>query len=81
MVADTRASPEIAGGVSPRGAVLLQRVAQGWAAMEGRGFVTPDDVKVVALAVPRHRLSPRSSEPGAVEEFLASVLNSVPVPL
>ena len=81
IVAETRSSPEIAVGVSPRGAVLLQRAAQGWAAMEGRGFVTPDDVKAVAPAVLQHRLSPRSIQPGAVEECLASVLDTVPVPL
>ena len=81
IVAETRSSPEIAVGVSPRGAVLLQRAAQGWAAMEGRGFVTPDDVKAVAPAVLQHRMSPRSIQPGAVEECLASVLDTVPVPL
>ena len=81
IVAETRASPDIAIGVSPRGAVLLQRVAQGWAAMEGRAFVTPDDVKAVAAAVLRHRLSARSSQSGAVEECLTSVLDTVPVPM
>ena len=81
IVAETRASPEIAVGVSPRGAVLMQRVSQGWAAMEGRGFVTPDDVKAVAAPVLQHRLSPRSPQAGAVEECMARVLETVPVPV
>ena len=57
----TREQPEIALGVSPRGGVLLQRAAQACAALDGRSFVTPDDVKAVAEAV--HRTSP---DPGPV---------------
>lgn len=81
IVAETRESSEIAIGVSPRGAVLLQRVAQGWAAMEGRDFATPDDVKAVAPAVLLHRLLPRSPQPEAAAQCLDAVLSTVPVPL
>lgn len=81
IVAETRNHPEIAVGVSPRGAVLLQRAAQGLAAMKGRGFVTPDDVKAVAPAVLRHRLLPSSSRLEVVSQLLDTTLRTVPVPL
>ena len=81
IVAESRKSPELVMGVSPRGAVLLQKAAQGWAAMEDRDFVTPDDVKAVAHAVLLHRLVPRSSYPGAGLQSLNTILGSVPVPL
>ena len=81
IVAETRASAEIAIGVSPRGAVFLQRAAQARAAMEGRDFATPDDVKVVSLAVLRHRLLPRSPEPDSSAKCIEAILSTVPVPL
>ena len=81
IVDESRKSPELVMGVSPRGAVLLQKAAQGWAAMEDRDFVTPDDVKAVAHAVLLHRLVPRSSDPGAGLQSLNTILGSVPVPL
>ena len=81
IVAETRSSEEIAVGVSPRGAVFLQRVAQGRAAMEGRSFATPDDVKAMAPVVLRHRLLPRSSQPGAAAACLDAILDTVPIPL
>ncbi|MFC2022020.1 AAA family ATPase, partial [Chloroflexota bacterium] len=65
IVAETRASTEIAIGVSPRGTVFLQRAAQARAAIEGRDFTTPDDVKAVAPAVLQHRILTRSSEPNS----------------
>ncbi|MFQ6122112.1 MAG: AAA family ATPase [Dehalococcoidales bacterium] len=81
IVAETRASAEIAVGVSPRGAVFLQRATQARAAMEGRSFATPDDVKIVSLAVLRHRLKTRSSEPDSPAKSLEAILSTVPVPL
>ncbi len=81
IVAETRASAEIAIGVSPRGAVFLQRAAQARAAIEGRGFAAPDDVKAVSLAVLRHRILTRSSEPDSPAKCLEAILNTVPVPL
>lgn len=81
IAAATRANSEIAIGVSPRGAVFLQRAAQARAAMEERNFVTPDDVKVVSPAVLRHRIVPRSSEPNSSEKCIEDILSSVRVPL
>ena len=81
IVATTRASAEIAIGVSPRGAVFLQKAAQARAAMEERDFVIPDDIKVVSLPVLRHRILTRSSEPDSSKKCIEDILNTVPVPL
>jgi len=81
IVAQSRNAPELSTGVSPRGAVLLQRAAQGRAAMEGRGYATPDDVKDVAQAVLQHRIMPRSSGPDVASESVEALLNTVPVPI
>jgi len=81
IVSETRASAEIAIGVSPRGGVFLQRAAQARAAMEGRDFATPDDVKVVSPAVLRHRILARASEPDSSARCIEAILSSVPVPL
>ncbi|MFC2005731.1 AAA family ATPase [Chloroflexota bacterium] len=81
IVAETRESDDIAIGVSPRGTVFLQRVAQARAAMEERNFATPDDVKIVAAAVLRHRIQTRSSDPDSPSKCIEAILSKVPVPL
>ncbi|MBI4284018.1 MAG: MoxR family ATPase [Chloroflexi bacterium] len=81
IVSETRESAEIIVGVSPRGSVFLQRAAQARAAMEGRDFATPDDVKAVAPAVLRHRILPRASESDASARCIEAILSTVPVPL
>jgi MoxR-like ATPase len=52
----TRQDPEVRLGASPRATLDLYHAAQAWAAMQGRAFVTPDDVKYVAIPVLAHRL-------------------------
>ncbi|MBE6884983.1 MAG: MoxR family ATPase [Ruminococcaceae bacterium] len=77
----TRAHANARLGVSPRGSIALMRGAQANAALEGRDFVTPDDVKAVAPAILTHRIvakgsaAMRNADAGAqiVEEVLASV--------
>ena len=56
VVRVTRSSPQIQVGASPRAAVHLLLTSKTMAAMDGREFVTPDDVKAAAPAVLRHRL-------------------------
>ncbi len=56
IVATSRDFPGIAVGASPRGGIALVRAARARALLEGRDFVTPDDVKTIAKAVLRHRL-------------------------
>jgi MoxR-like ATPase len=71
-------------GASPRGTLALYRAAQAYAAVNGRGYVLPDDVKRLAPAVLTHRLitSAQSRLRGrAAHDVLAEVLASVPVPV
>jgi len=74
-------------GVSPRGALGLKRAAQAHALLEGRGFVTPDDVKRMALPVLAHRIILSSHHQGLEtsslrsEEVIQAILDSVAVPL
>ena len=64
-------------GVSPRGLLVWQRVAQAWALLQGRSFVTPDDVQEVALPVLRVRLGGDFVSADAVGE---EILRQVSVP-
>jgi MoxR-like ATPase len=57
LVRATRQHAELAVGASPRAAVLLASAARARAALEGRSYVIPDDVKALAVPVLRHRLS------------------------
>jgi MoxR-like ATPase len=87
IVERTRTHESLAMGVSPRGAQALFRATQALAAVEGRDYATPDDVKRLALPVFAHRvvvnsrvaLAPRSAE--AAERVLAEILTLVDVPL
>ncbi|GAA4834766.1 MoxR family ATPase [Luteimicrobium xylanilyticum] len=79
----TRSSPSLSLGVSPRGATALLATARAWAWLSGRGYVTPDDVKVLAHPTLRHRvrLRPEAELEGVTAaSVLDSVLASVPVP-
>jgi MoxR-like ATPase len=79
----TRQSPSLALGVSPRGAAALQATSRVWAWLNGRGFVTPDDVKALAQATLAHRIAlrPEAELEGVhVSAVLDSALTSVPVP-
>ena len=77
----TRSHPDVMLGVSPRGAVALQKLCQGIAYLRSRSFVTPDDVKTAVGAVFAHRLVTRGRGSGSAEEVLAEILDSVEVPL
>ncbi|HEU4332658.1 MAG TPA: MoxR family ATPase [Lapillicoccus sp.] len=79
----TRSAPSLSLGVSPRGATALLATSRAWAWMNGRTFVTPDDVKALAHATLAHRLSLRPEaelEGVSVGSVLASAIGSVPVP-
>ncbi|HEX8551125.1 MAG TPA: AAA family ATPase [Abditibacteriaceae bacterium] len=79
----TRGQYEVALGISPRGSLALQRAAQSAAAIAGREFVTPDDVKRLALPVLAHRLL-MSGDAGrghtAAESLLQRLLHEIPIP-
>ncbi|MFJ4851352.1 MULTISPECIES: AAA family ATPase [unclassified Streptomyces] len=79
----TRDSPSLALGVSPRGATALLATARAWAWLTGRDYVTPDDVKALALPTLRHRIQLRPEaemEGTTADSVITSVLAHVPVP-
>jgi MoxR-like ATPase len=77
----TRTASSFINGVSTRGAIALYKAAQVTAALNGRDYVIPEDVKYVAPHVLVHRLSAGSSKGGAAAGFLEDVLKKVRVPL
>lgn len=79
----TRAAPSVQLGVSPRGATGLMNASRAWAWLTGRDYVTPDDVKALALPTLRHRMSltPEAAMDGAAaDDILHGILASTPVP-
>jgi len=79
----TRVAPAVRLGASPRGAAMVLHAAKAWAWLSGRGFVTPDEVKAVAIPCLRHRLVLRPEhelEGATADGVIESVLASVPVP-
>ncbi|HPI39840.1 MAG TPA: MoxR family ATPase [Pseudobdellovibrionaceae bacterium] len=70
-----RARPGV--GISPRGVKALLRVSQSWALLEDRSYVTPEDVKVVAPYVLRHRLILSSEVMGNADEVFKEALTSI----
>ena len=84
LVASTRQRDQFLLGASPRAALDLDRAARAFAWLEGRDFVTPDDVRFLAIHVLAHRLVPRdmSSAAGAeeCEALLGAVLDQVAAP-
>ena len=83
LVARTRASRELALGASPRAALALMHAAQAAAAIDGREFATPDDVKAVAPLVLPHRLIVRAeAEVEGIDAatVVSRILSSVEVP-
>jgi len=83
IVRATRQHPRVEVGVSPRGAEILMKLARARAAVVGRDYVIPDDVKELAVEALAHRLVLRAEqwvkgvEP---ESVIRDVLNTVPVP-
>mgnify|MGYP000900718768 FL=1 len=80
----TRASEELALGLSPRGTLALYRAAQALAACRGRGYVTPDDVQELVQPVVAHRVmltAQRRFQGMRINEVLAAILSEVPVPV
>jgi MoxR-like ATPase len=79
----TRQHPELSLGVSPRGAQALLKASQAWAALHGRDFVLPDDIKVLAEPVLAHRLVFRNrvrQQEGLAERIIQELLSQTEVP-
>jgi len=80
----TREHSEVALGASPRGTMALYHAAQAWAAIRGRAFVVPDDVKRLAPYVLTHRIliQPQVRLRGRKpEEIVSEIVDTVPVPV
>lgn len=78
LVRATREDEEITLGVSPRGAVALQRSTQALAFLAGREYAIPDDVKFLAVPVLSHRLIPAGGR--RAKTVVERLLRSVPIP-
>ena len=83
LVRATRESADITSGASPRAAVLLANAARARAALDGRDYVLPDDVKALATSALRHRLmlSPAAEIEGRrIEDLVADLIERTEAP-
>lgn len=83
LVRRTRSDDSLYLGASPRGAIFLVRAAQARAFIQGREFITPDDVKALAVPVLSHRVISVSRSRGLSEsrQAVTRLLSQVPVPV
>lgn len=83
VIQNTRNSSSVSIGASPRASVFVMKAAQAWAAMNGRDFITPEDVKEVINPVLRHRitLTPEKEMEGMKpDQVIQMILEKVEVP-
>ena len=84
LIRSTREHPALSLGASPRGSLALFRTAQANAALQGRDYVIPDDIKYVAVACLAHRMmmNPENALSGeTTEDVIRELLKKVEVPL
>jgi len=84
LIAATRSHRQVTIGASPRGSLALLKLARAWAAMDGRAYVLPDDVKRFVHLALGHRLLVQPDlwmVRRATDRILDDVLNTVPVPV
>jgi len=84
LVGGTRDRPDVFLGASPRGSLALRRCGQALAALHGRDYVLPDDIKRVAMPALAHRIAvePEARARGTTaESVVEELLRSVPVPV
>ncbi len=83
LVRATRTSPDLAHGASPRSGAMLAAAARAHAALDGRDYVIPDDIKALILPALRHRviLSPAAEIDGRkVDDVVAALVETVEAP-
>ena len=80
IVSATRQGENIMMGVSPRGTLALLRCAKAYAYLQGRGFVTPDDIKALAVPVLSHRIVMGYDKANSTKAFVEQILASTAVP-
>ena len=84
LVGRTRTHRQVVVGSSPRGALALLKLSRAYAAMQGRSYVVPDDIKLFARPALQHRviLQPDLwTSPQAIDHILNEIIGSVPVPV
>jgi MoxR-like ATPase len=84
IVGTTRSNTALRLGASPRASLALQHAAQGWAAMNGRSYVLPDDVKFLAVPVLAHRLLAETTTQlrgQATALIIEDIVEATPVPI
>jgi MoxR-like ATPase len=84
LASATRRDPRVAVGASPRGALALMKSSRAWAAIQGRNYVLPDDVKRLAKPALVHRLLLQPEfwlKRNAPEDVIQASLAAVPVPV
>jgi MoxR-like ATPase len=84
IVRATRSNPALRLGASPRGSLGLMRAGQSLAALRGRTYILPDDIKYLALPVLGHRLILKEEERlrgETPEQILKKIIDQIPVPI
>ena len=84
LITSTRDNQGLSLGASPRAGLALYKTSQAWAALEGRDYVTPDDVKLLAQSVLPHRMILSSTarlRGNTADQIVDDVLNTVAVPI
>ena len=85
LIEATRQNEKLRLGASPRATLALLHASQAWAAINGRDFVLPDDVKAVARAVLAHRVIPRTQSrvtaADSAESVIDYILDTTPAPI
>ena len=83
LIEATRTNENLTAGISPRGSIALYKAAQAFAAVKGRSFVTPEDVKALALPVFRKRIILKGDaiiKGLTAESIIRQIIDAVPVP-
>ncbi len=83
IIHETRNSPALFLGASPRASVAILNGAKAYAAIQGRDFITPEDIKFIALPVLRHRviLTPDKEMEGVTsDEVIVQIVDKIEVP-
>jgi MoxR-like ATPase len=82
IIHSTRKNPTLSLGVSPRGTLALLKASQSYAAIKGRSYVIPDDIKILAPYVLAHRIIPSNAlntlEGNTI--IIKNLLNNIPIP-
>lgn len=83
IVHETRSNSSLFLGASPRASIAILNASKSYAALQGRDFVTPEDIKIVALPVLRHRimLNPDKEMEGvSTDEVIKQIIDKIEVP-